>query len=122
MKKRPFRIHATLPLLIALLACPLGCAADADPSSDSADPVSRPELPAPPEDMPEDFKQMIPRGGIASIDDPVFVTADEARVPDDAWMLGVVVDGQAKAYSLNILNRHEIVNDHSGESAYAAVW
>ena len=120
--KRTTRLRTSLPLLIALLACPLGCAADADSSGGDADHAHRPELPPPPEDMPEDFQQMIPRGGIASIDDPVFVSADEARVPKDAWMLGVVVDGQAKAYSLNILNRHEIVNDHSGESAYAAVW
>jgi hypothetical protein len=43
-------------------------------------------------------------------------------LPDDAWVLGVAVDGTAKAYSLNLLNRHEVVNDKTGETAYAAVW
>ncbi len=52
----------------------------------------------------------------------MFVAAAEAELPDDAWVLGVAVDGQAKAYSLNLLNRHEVVNDRIGETAYAAVW
>ena len=32
------------------------------------------------------------------------------------------IDGVAKAYSLQLLNRHEVVNDRTGETAYAAVW
>jgi hypothetical protein len=37
-------------------------------------------------------------------------------------VLGVEVEGVAKAYSLNLLNHHEVVNDRSGDTAYAAVW
>ena len=51
-----------------------------------------------------------------------FVTADEAEIADDAWILGVVIDGQARAYSLNLLNRHEVVNDRINGKAFAAVW
>jgi hypothetical protein len=50
------------------------------------------------------------------------VTAAEAEIPGDAWVLGVVVDGEARAYSLNLLNRHEIVNDRVGDKSFAAVW
>ena len=75
-----------------------------------------------PSGLPEAFEQMIPRGRIASIDDPVFVSATEAEVPDDAWVLGVEGRGAAKAYSLNLLNRHEIVNDRIGDLPIAAVW
>ena len=64
----------------------------------------------------------MPRGGIPAVFDPVFVPAAEAELPDEARVLGVVVDGVAKAYSLNLLNRYEVVNDRSGETAYAAVW
>ena len=75
-----------------------------------------------PSDLPEAFEQIIPRGRIASIDDPVFVGAAEAELPGDAWVLGVAGRGASKAYSLNLLNRHEIVNDRIGDLPVAAVW
>ena len=81
-----------------------------------------PDLPVPPDDMPEAFTQLLPRGKIASVDDPTFVSADEAELSEDAWVLGVVVEGEARAYSLNLLNHHEVVNDRIGETAFAAVW
>lgn len=74
------------------------------------------------ETPPPGVEQIIPRGRIAAVLDPEFVAADEAEIAGDAWVLGVVVDGQAKAYSLNLLNRHEVVNDRSGGTAFAAVW
>jgi len=74
------------------------------------------------EDLPGEFQQIIPRGQIASVDAPRFVSATEARIPAEAWVLGVLVDGEARAYSLNLLNRHEIVNDAIGERSFAAVW
>ena len=76
----------------------------------------------PAEELPEGVEQIIPRGRIAAIVDPEFVTADEADITDDAWVLGVEIDGQARAYSLNLLNRHEVVNDQIGEKSFAAVW
>lgn len=71
---------------------------------------------------PDGVTQLLPRNRIASIDDPAFVEAAQADIPDDAWVLGVELDGQARAYSLNILNHHEIVNDQVGEKPFAAVW
>jgi hypothetical protein len=74
------------------------------------------------EELPEGVEQILPRGKIAAVFVPQFVTADEAEIADDAWVLGVVIDGQARAYSLNLLNRHEVVNDRIGEKSFAAVW
>ena len=74
------------------------------------------------EELPSGVEQILPRGRIAAIFEPEFVPAAEARLPNDAWILGIVLDGQARAYSLNLLNRHEIVNDRIGETAFAAVW
>ena len=74
------------------------------------------------EDLPDGVEQILPRGGIPAIFEPVFVPAAKASIPDDAWVFGVVVEGEAKAYSLNLLNHHEIVNDRSGSTAFAAVW
>ena len=72
--------------------------------------------------LPPGVEQILPRGQIAAVLDPQFVAASAAKIPDNAWILGVVVEGEAKAYSLNLLNRHEVVNDQSGETGFAAVW
>lgn len=82
----------------------------------------RPRMPKPHPDLPDGFRQLLPRGRIAAVDDPRFVPAAEAEIPDDAWVLGVVDGGRAKAYSLNLLNHHEVVNDEIGGRPIAAVW
>ncbi len=84
--------------------------------------AEKPQLPEPHPDLPDTFKQLIPRGMIASVDEPQFVSAKEAKISDEAWVLGVEIDGVAKAYSLNLLNHHEVINDKIGERSFAAVW
>ena len=74
------------------------------------------------EPLPPGVEQLLPRGGIPAVLDPQFVPAADADLPDEAWVLGVVVDGNARAYSLNLLNHHEVVNDQVGSTAFAAVW
>ena len=71
---------------------------------------------------PEGVEQLLPRGRLAAIFEPVYVAAAQAEIPDDAWVLGVLIDGEARAYDLNLLNRHEVVNDTIGGTAFAAVW
>ena len=57
-----------------------------------------------------------PRDGIPSIDDPQFVSPEEAS----EWLAGnepvisVEIEGEARAYPLQILTWHEIVNDEVG--------
>jgi len=69
-----------------------------------------------------DYRQILPRGAIAAITDPSYVAAEEATIDDNSYVLGIVIDGQPRAYSLNILNHHEVVNDKIGDQPYAAVW
>lgn len=71
---------------------------------------------------PPSFEQILPRGRIAAVDDPVFVPAAEAKVLPESWVLGVLIEGQPRAFSLAVLNSHEIVNDSIGDTNYAAVW
>ncbi|CAM2065202.1 DUF3179 domain-containing protein [Sulfidibacter corallicola] len=60
---------------------------------------------------------------IPSLDDPRFVPGAEADfMQDHETVLGVVHHGQAKAYSLWHLDRHEIVNDVVGETPVAVTW
>ena len=46
----------------------------------------------------------------------------EAEIKPRSWVLGVVIDGQARAYSLNLLHEHDVVNDTIGDTNFAAVW
>jgi len=73
-------------------------------------------------DLPSSFQQLLPRGRIAAVNHPQFVPAKEAQISADTWVLGVVMNGQDKAYSLNLLNSHEVVNDMFGDKPVAAVW
>jgi hypothetical protein len=73
-------------------------------------------------DLFSEFKQILPRGGIPAVINPVYVTAEEASINDNTWILGVLINDQARAYSLNLLNHHEVVNDVIDTTAFAAVW
>jgi hypothetical protein len=74
------------------------------------------------DEPPEGIRQLLPRGGIPAIFEPEFVSAGDADIPDSAWVLGVYLNGDARAYDLNILNHHEIVNDVIGGQPVAPVW
>ncbi|MDX1666504.1 MAG: DUF3179 domain-containing protein [Saprospiraceae bacterium] len=59
-----------------------------------------------------------PKDGIPAIDQPVFVSADEANfLKADDRVLGLSIEGQAKAYPIKILNYHEVVNDEFDDRA-----
>ena len=61
---------------------------------------------------------------IRSIENPRFVDpriADETYDPDEL-ILGVEIDGDARAYSVPLLSRHEIVNDVVGGKPIAVTW
>jgi hypothetical protein len=52
-----------------------------------------------------------PRDGIPAIDEPKFVPASESSLPEDEPVIGLVMNGDARAYPLRVLIWHEIVND-----------
>lgn len=52
-----------------------------------------------------------PKDGIPSIDNPEFKKASAMQLDKDTRVLGVNVNGIAKAYPIPIMNFHEIVND-----------
>jgi hypothetical protein len=62
-------------------------------------------------DVFKNFKQILQRGSIVAVVNPTYVSAEDADISDDSWVLGIVMSGQARAYSLNLLNHHEIVNE-----------
>ena len=63
------------------------------------------------ERLPADFRQILPRDAIQPIYDPAFAPADEVDWPDSTDVIGVEIDGEAKAYPVDHLNGHELVVD-----------
>jgi hypothetical protein len=68
--------------------------------------------------------QVLPAGAIPAINDPTFVSGEEAakQMSQDEPVIGLVIDGEARAYSLWHLDAHEIVNDVIGSAAVAVTW
>ncbi|VAX21014.1 hypothetical protein MNBD_NITROSPINAE02-477 [hydrothermal vent metagenome] len=57
------------------------------------------------------------KDGIPAILNPEFVPADKADyLKDDERVLGLYIDGIAKAYPVRIMNWHELVNDKFGKT------
>ena len=55
------------------------------------------------------------RDGIATLVDPIVTGVDGAEwLPDDETILGVVVEGEARAYPQRLLDEHEIAQDTLG--------
>jgi hypothetical protein len=63
------------------------------------------------------------KDGIPAILKPKFIKADEAHFlqPHDQ-VIGVVMDGQAVAYPIKILNYHEVVNDTVNQEPIAVTF
>ena len=67
---------------------------------------------------------ILPPDRIPAIDDPKFVSLPKAEkfMNDDELVLGLVVNGDARAYSTWHLDKHEIVNDYVGGTHVSVTW
>ena len=67
---------------------------------------------------------VLPRDAIPAIDNPKFVSVEEAdeSYSEDELILGVEFNGDARAYSIPMLSSHEIVNDTVGGVKLAVTW
>jgi len=64
-----------------------------------------------------------PKDGIPSIDNPVFASIQDSHFMSDSdTVIGLEINGQAKAYPLFILVWHEIVNDIVGGTPVAITY
>jgi len=105
MSKSTLARVGTLAVLVAVLVnIAIGRASNGFDLSDSLIPIDQIHLGGP------------PRDGIPAIDQPRFVAAGAAGFlkPEDR-VLGLTIDGRARAYPVSILNWHEVVNDHFGK-------
>ncbi|MFW9778715.1 MAG: DUF3179 domain-containing protein [Candidatus Heimdallarchaeota archaeon] len=69
-----------------------------------------------------------PKDGIPAIDSPKFITSEEfedlyiANYLNELYVVGVVVNGVARAYPRDILNWHEICNDEIDGSPFSVTF
>lgn len=59
---------------------------------------------------------------IPAITKPQFVPAAKAKLDADAPVIGVTFNAESHAYSIYLLNGHEIVNDIVGGKNIATTW
>ena len=71
-----------------------------------------------------DIVTVLPRDAIPAIDNPKFISVEEAyeSYAEDELILGVEFNGDARAYSIPMLSSHEIVNDTVGGVKLAVTW
>ncbi len=64
-----------------------------------------------------------PKDGIPSIDRPQFMAARFAKfIGEEEYVLGVHLNGVAKAYPIKIMDRHEVVNDRFDTTGVAVTY
>lgn len=120
----PLRPSCLLATLFLLPACRAG-GADLSAAEDGDGAPRRPTPQVVREIEGEPLYRVLPRGAIPAIDEPRFVSAQEADafLAPDETVLGVVGrDGTARCYSTWHLDRHEIVDDVLDGEPIAATW
>jgi hypothetical protein len=63
-----------------------------------------------------------PRDGIPALSAPKFTPANEAGLGFDERVVGVEIDGVARAYPRRVLVWHEVVNDRIGERPFVLIY
>jgi hypothetical protein len=74
------------------------------------------------EKLPGKIHKLLEMDAIPAIKEPTYVSADKAKVPDDARVIAVEIGGETRCFDPNILNDHEIVNTEIGGKKVAVTW
>lgn len=72
--------------------------------------------------LPDGFRQLLPRDAIRPVYDPQFVPADQVGWHAETDVIGVTIDGEAKAYPVSFLNGRELVVDELGNLPILVSW
>jgi hypothetical protein len=83
------------------------------------------DLPKPENDVDSvEFRwsQLLARDAIFPIYEPEFSTAGNAPYDDEELVIGVEINGEAKAYAIGPLNGREMVNDTVGGVPVLVTW
>ena len=107
---------------LVILALALASCGPAITSPPPATEETEPATPEPTEIVEYQWNQLLMRDGIAPIYEPEFVPAGESGYKDDELVMGVAIDGEAKAYPVGLLNGREMVNDELAGTPILVTW
>lgn len=68
------------------------------------------------------WSQLLRRDAIAPIYEPTFLPATESKYVDDELVIGVEINGDARAYAIGTLSAREMVNDTVGGRPILVTW
>ena len=74
------------------------------------------------EELPEGFRQILPRDAIAPVYDPAFIDGRLISWPGDADVIGIAEGDEAKAYPVSFLNGREMVVDEIDGRPILVTW
>ncbi len=74
------------------------------------------------EQLPAGFRQLLPRDAIFPVYSPTFRSAESTEWLAETLVIGVELNGEAKAYPVSFLNRREMVIDWIGGSPVLVTW
>ena len=74
--------------------------------------------------IPNTIVTLLPKDAIRAILEPKFISVQSAENQMDGFehVIGVSINGDARAYPIRMLSRHEIVNDVVGGESVAVTW
>lgn len=74
------------------------------------------------EQLPDGFRQLLPRDAIRPVYDPEFVSASAIAWPATTHVIGVTHGDEAKAYPVSFLNGRELVVDEIDKIPILVSW
>jgi hypothetical protein len=86
------------------------------PTVSRYDPVSEGEP------LPEGYRPLLPRDAIRPVYEPTFVAATAVDWTDRTLVIGVEIDGEARAYPVSYLNHREMVIDRLSGIPILVTW
>lgn len=129
------KLRKTPRIVIILVGFLAACAPAAlqpvdTPSSSPSEAINTPltdstDSPAASADLNLDqfaFVPLLPRDGIRPIYNPEFVDAIGSPLHEDELVMGVAINGEAKAYPVTVLRFREMVNDELGGGPILVTW
>jgi hypothetical protein len=71
----------------------------------------------------DEIQSILPQDAIPALIKPAYLSASKASdIYDQEEVIGVVINGDARAYPLSTLSAHEIVDDDIGGQPVAVTW
>lgn len=98
--------------------------AGVEPATDLplADPADTYNPVAAGEPLPEGYRRLLRRDDIDPVYQPQFVTADEVDWALETLVVGLALGDEARAYPVNYMNVHEMVNDRIADTPVLVSW